>query len=166
MPLALVSNLATGCNLFIITYNEKDLYEFDYQGSLSDNVERTEKHYGDEYLAPMLAETKREPDMIKFSYNLICLLIDNFRGYTTQMTLGDNNVLSLGLNGTLERFHPKIKEYLLSENRYDYFAGEMGLFLGLGDGGHTALASSVQEKIAKGTSFNYYDDAASTKAIS
>ncbi len=82
--------------------------------------------------------------MIDFSYNLMCLMIDNFRGYTTQMGFIDNNVLSLGLNGTLEKYYPQIKTLILSEDRTKYLAGLYGLFMGLDDGGHTGLLTTLQ----------------------
>ncbi len=148
VPITLISNIVTGCNLFIIVYNEKDLYEFDYQGQLSDNLPRTDAYYGEEYSAPMIDETKpRQEDMIAFSYNLICLMIDNFRGYTTQMEFVDNNIVSLGLNGTLEKYYPIIKELLLSTDRITYLAGTLGLFYGLSDGGHTGLLANAVKTI-------------------
>ena len=95
----------------------------------------------------MKENTKRNKDMIDFSYNLICLLIDNFRGYTSQMRFIDNNVLSLGLNGTLEKYYPSIKNLLLSDDRKEYIAGASLLFIGLGDGGHTGLLSKLQQEM-------------------
>lgn len=103
LPITLLANIVTGCSLFTIVYNEEALFEFDYGEQIFDGVKRDEAYYGDTYNAPMVANTKRTEDMAKFSYNLICMLIDNFRGFTTQMAFIDNNVLSLGLNGTLEK---------------------------------------------------------------
>ena len=164
VPVTLISNIVTGCSLFIIVYNEKDLYEFDYQGQLSDNLPRTDAYYGEEYSAPMIDETKpRQEDMIAFSYNLICLMIDHFRGYTTQMEFVDNNIVSLGLNGTLEKYYPIIKELLLSTDRITYLAGTLGLFYGLSDGGHTGLlANAVKTTFASDNggrqALDYYAD--------
>ena len=165
VPFSLISNIVTGTQLFTIVYNEKDLYEFDYQGELG--PERMEEYYGDSFKAPMKENTKRKPDMINFSYNLICLLIDNFRGYTSQMTFIDNNVLSLGLNGTLEKYYPEIKKNLLSDDRTTYMAGAAALFFGLNDGGHTALMTKLQsEMFPKDNPItNYYADDSAVLSI-
>ena len=159
LPLTLISNIVTGCNLFLIVYNEENLYEFDYQGQLSNNMERTETYYGDSFKEPMMKDTDRSKDMIDFSYNLMCLLIDNFRGYTTQMEFIDNNIVTLGLNGTLEKYYPEIKTYLLSKNRKEYMAGVSGLFMCLADGGHTALMTSLQKDLFDGGNLiPYYEN--------
>ena len=163
VPLTLISNLITGANLFLITYNGESLYEFDYKGQLSDNVQRMDTYYGEEYSAPLLDTTKpRQSDMINFSYNLMCLMIDKFRGYTCQMEFVDNNVLSLGLDGTLERYYPSVKSLLLSEDKITYLAGLMALFFGLGDGGHTALLAdcvkpAFTDESGNSTLMNYYE---------
>ena len=150
VPLTFLANIVTGTTLFTICYNGEALYEFDYAGILLNGEKRTEDYYGDSYLAPILSNSERSQDMVDFSYNLICLLIDNFRGYTTQMAFIDNNVLSLGLNGTLEQHYPKIKANLLSKNKREYAAGISALFVGLGDGGHTGLVSSIINKMFVG----------------
>lgn len=168
IPLSLISDIVTGPSLFGITYNEKALFEYDYQGQLSNGLCRTEDYYGELYKAPMKENTARQEDMINFSYNLICLMIDNFRGYTVQMEFIDNNVLSLGLNGTLEKYYPGIKELLLSKDRAEYIAGLAGLFMGLSDGGHTAFGSKLQLEIfpeGKNIASYYKDDAASVNLI-
>ena len=143
LPLSLISNLVTGTSLYSIVYNEEALFEFDYKDRLgkvkgTEAKSRMEDFYGDTYKNIFKSDSNRSDDMINFSYNLICLLIDNFRGYTTQMKFIDNNIVSLGLNGTLEKYHPQIKKLLLSNNRKEYTAGFIGLFGGLSDGGHTA----------------------------
>ena len=147
VPIQLISGLATGCELFEIVYNGKALFEFDQQGQLSDSTERLENYYGELYKAPLKEKKERKEDMIKFSYGLICLMIDNFRGFTTQMEFIDNNILSLGLNGTLEKYYPEIKKFLLSKDIEEYYSGVSGLFLGLFDGGHTALLSNIPAEV-------------------
>ena len=146
VPFSLLSNIVTSTALFFVVYNEKALFEFDYQGDLPEG-KRMETYYGDLIKAPMKENTKRQKDMISFNYNLICLLIDNFRGYTSQMKFIDNNVLSLGLNGTLEEYYPAVKQLLLSEDRKEYIAGTTYLFFGLDDGGHTGLMTNLANEI-------------------
>ncbi|MBE6135614.1 MAG: hypothetical protein E7179_06420 [Erysipelotrichaceae bacterium] len=139
LPLTMIASIATGSNMLCITYNEKDLYEFDYSGELSQGVRRDEAYYGSQFHEAARSDTKRKEDLAEFSYNLLCLDIDNFRGFTTQMAFIDNNVLSLGLDGTIQKLYPELKKWLLSLDRIEYQAGMIGLFCGLSDGGHTSL---------------------------
>ena len=55
------------------------------------------------------------------------------------MVFGDELFQTLGLNALLEQHHPKIKEYLLSTDKKEYYQGLEALFSGLYDGGHTYL---------------------------
>ena len=87
-------------------------------------------------------QTARPEDLAKYTYSELCFVFDNLRGYTSQLAFGDNNLVSLGLNGLLEQHHPKIKEYLLSTDKNKYNIGLFTLFAGLADGGHTVLITS------------------------
>lgn len=138
VPFQFISNIITSATAYSVIYNEGSLYELDVMGQLSGGVEKMDKYY-DNYYEKLEEDVDRKEDLIKFSYDLICFEIDNRRGFTTQMALVDNNILSIGLNGTLERYYPRIKELLLSKNKKEYQAGLYCLFSGLGDGGHTAL---------------------------
>jgi hypothetical protein len=146
VPLQLISNLSADIHLFCITYNGKNLYEIDYSGQLSNSVGRLDTFYGDSFFEPIVSNEKRKDDVIDFSYNLLCLEIDNFRGYTNQMAFIDNNIVSNGLNGTLEAKYPNLKKLLLSSDKEEYCAGIISLFSGLSDGGHTGFLSKYIEK--------------------
>ena len=146
VPLQLISNLSSDVHLFCITYNGKNLYEIDYSGQLSNSESRLETYYGDSYLEPLISNEERKDDMIDFSYNLLCLEIDNFRGYTNQMAFIDNNIVSNGLNGTLEAKYPNLKKLLLSKDKEEYCAGILSVFSGLADGGHTGFLSKYVQK--------------------
>lgn len=146
VPLQLISNLSSDVHLFCITYNGKNLYEIDYSGQLSNSESRLETYYGDSYLEPLISDEERKDDMIDFSYNLLCLEIDNFRGYTNQMAFIDNNIVSNGLNGTLEAKYPNLKKLLLSKDKEEYCAGILSVFSGLADGGHTGFLSKYVQK--------------------
>ncbi len=139
VPFTLISNLSSETSLYVISYNEEGLYEFDYSGVLHVNDPRDNTYYGSKFNEIADSASSRKQDFANFNYNLLCMEIDNFRGYTSQMKFIDNNVLSLGLNGTLETLYPNIKKLLLSLNRKEYQAGLFALFSGLGDGGHTVL---------------------------
>jgi hypothetical protein len=138
VPFQFISNVITSATAYSIVYNEGSLYELDVMGQLSNGVEKMEGYY-DNYYEKLDDNVERKEDLKKFSYDLICFEIDKRRGYTTQMALVDNNILSIGLNGTLERYYPRIKELLLSKNKKEYQTGLYCLFSGLCDGGHTAL---------------------------
>jgi hypothetical protein len=138
VPITLLSDLTGGLSGYDITYNGKDIYIIDYNGYLGDSI--TLKDFGEEYSAPLNNVSEDRPiDLAKYTYNELCLVFDNFRGYTKQLVFGDDDLINLGLDKLLESKHPKIKEYLLSSNKLNYYEGLYALFSGLHDGGHTGL---------------------------
>lgn len=162
-PISLLSSLMGGIAQYDVAYNGKDVYVFDMGGQLGS---KTEAASFDDYYS-VLADTskKRERDLAEYTYNELCFVFDNLRGYTEQLVYGDNNLLTLGLNGLLDRYAPKVKKYLLSLDKEDYFEGITNLFYGLFDGGHTVLLSSFAEQAAAATrgsepefveAYNYY----------
>lgn len=144
LPLTLLSKLFGGKMLYNITYNGKDVYVLDYQPEIVD-VPTKGSTFGEQYFSYLNnTDTTRPKDLVKYTYNELCFAFDNLRGYTKQLVLGDENLLSLGLNKTLERYAPKTKEYLLSTNKIDYLEGMSSLFFGVGDGGHTGILSDFE----------------------
>ena len=144
VPLTLLSKLAGGFMGYNIQYNGKDLYVIDGQAQLTPEV-RKDAYYGPQYYEVLDDFTTTRPvDLAKYTYNELCFVFDNLRGYTSQLHMIDNNLLSLGLNGVLEQYRPKIKEYLLSTDKQNYYAGLFALFGGLNDGGHTAITTTSE----------------------
>ncbi len=138
VPLTLLSSLAGGVEQYNVAYNGNAVFTLDNGGSAY-GEKRDHVYFGDDYLSPLYdTETKRPADLIEYTYNQLCFNFDNLRGYTVQLFMGDNNLLSLGLNGALERFYPEIKAALLSPDKAEYYAGFNTLMAVLYDGGHTA----------------------------
>lgn len=156
VPLTFISTLSGGAKLYNIAYNTKDLYVLDYDNVLNNKTTdpntgkeipeaHTMAYFGTDYTDPIYDTTKERPDdLIAYNYGQICFDFDVLRGYTSQMLFGDNALISLGLDGLLETYYPKIKEYLLSENKTDYAFGYLLLFIGLYDGGHTTPAIKTE----------------------
>ena len=122
VPLTFLSKLAGGVSFYNAQYNGKDVYVIDGQAQLSDEV-RDVAYYSDSYYE-VLSDftTKRPEDLARYNYSELCFVFDNLRGYTTQLLFGDNNLLSLGLNGLLEQYYPSIKSSLLSlDNKKAHF---------------------------------------------
>ena len=144
VPISLLSSISGGLNGYSVGYNGKDLFVFDNQGYIT-GVASDYDYYEDLYLDPIIDVNKTRPvDLATFNYFQLCLNFDNFRGYTSQLFFGDNNLLSLGLNGLLEKYYPTIKTLLLSTDKANYLAGMSALFDGLQDGGHTvSLTGSI-----------------------
>lgn len=137
VPISLLSSLAGGQYLYDIAYNGKDLYMIDWGGEFGE--EKPTSYYGDAYKEILDDTTTTRPrDLADYTYGELCFNFDNLRGYTEQLVFGDNNLVTLGLNGLLEQYHPKIKEYLLSLDKNDYYEGLNALFYGLYDGVHTS----------------------------
>ena len=142
VPLSFLSKVAGGISYYNAQYNGKDIYVIDGNG-LIDNVEKSTKYFADSYYEVLDDySTARPQDLAEYNYSELCFVFDNLRGYTSQLLFGDNNLVSLGLNGLLERYYPKIKEYLLSTSKEAYYEGVYALFSGLDDGGHTGILSS------------------------
>lgn len=146
VPISFLSSLVGGHQLYDIAYNGQDLYMIDWGGQFGEA--KPTEYYGDAYRAVLDDTTTTRPkDLAEYTYGELCFAFDNLRGYTEQLVFGDNNLVSLGLNGLLEQYHPKIKEYLLSLDKNDYYEGLNALFYGLYDGGHTVelISSSVSQ---------------------
>ena len=143
-PLTLLSDLSGGLSGFDVTYNGKDIYVFDKNGYLGKSTGA--EYFGSNYLS-VLSDTssKRPNDLVNYNYNELCLVFDHLRGHTKQMVFGDDKLESLGLDRLLSNEHPKIKEYLLSTDKSNYYEGLVALFNGLADGGHTGLTFGFQE---------------------
>ena len=145
VPMTFLSQFAGGYQLYNIAFNGKDIYVIDYNGQLSE-MERTPDYYGDSYLDKLSnIDEERPEDLARYTYNELCFVFDNFRGYTSQLVMGDNNLLTLGLNGVLETYYPELKEYLLSNDKNKYYIGFNALFKGLDDGGHTVSLVNFAE---------------------
>jgi len=141
-PLTLLSKYFGGINLYNIAYNGKDIYVLDVGPSLSD-VERDTAYYGSKYNSKLNNFIWSRPkDLREYSYNELCFVFDNFRGYTSQMVFGDEAFRSLGLDGLLESYYPELKQDLLSSRRMKYYGALYTLFNGLADGGHTGLMTA------------------------
>ena len=140
VPLTFLSKFMGGSVLFNIAYNGKDVYVIDRNGQLG-----TPADYGaypTYYEVLNDTNTPRPVDLAKYSYNELCLVFDHFRGLTTQLLIGDNNLHTLGLDGTLETYVPGLKEYLTSTDKIKYYQGYHTLFGALYDGGHTSALAA------------------------
>ena len=145
LPFSFLAKLAGGLHTYNPQYNGKDIYVIDANGYIS-GEERSVSYFGDAYYEVLDdVSTPRHEDLIKYNYSELCFVFDNLRGYTSKLIFGDNNLLTLGLNGILEMYYPTVKEYLLSSNKTKYYQGIFALFAGLYDGGHTGLLSGSEE---------------------
>ena len=140
-PFSFLSSISGGLSLYDTSYNGKDVYVLDYGGQLGSAT--SANSYGASYYSVLKDKTtERKRDLADYNYNELCFVFDNLRGYTDHLVYGDSNLLSLGLNGLLDRFSPKVKEYLLSLDKMKYLEGITALFNGLYDNGHTVMISS------------------------
>ena len=138
-PLTFLSDFSGGNELYNVAYNGEDIYIIDFDGMTTDGEKRDTNYYRDTYYKVLGDfDTPREDDLIEYVYNELCLIFDNYRGYTSHLFMGDNNLLSLGLDGVLTQYYPKVKQYLLSKDKDEYLLGYFALFVTLFDGGHTS----------------------------
>ena len=143
VPFSLLGTLTGSLALYTVAYNGQDVYVIDRNGQLG---EGSSTMTYENYFNPMKDLTiARSRDMADYVYHELCFVFDHLRGYTEHLVIGDNNLLSLGLNGALEQYVPKVKELLLSTSKADYYLGIYYLFLCLYDNGHTGFLSSFEE---------------------
>ena len=62
-------------------------------------------------------DTPRSEDMALYNYGQLCFNFDNLRGYTAQLIFGDNNLLTLGLDGLLTKYYPDDIEYAIKKKK-------------------------------------------------
>ena len=164
MPLSFMSLFAGASWMYNVVYNGKNIYIFDRTGAMSsDGAARNSDYYGDPYYEILSdVDTPRYKDVAEYTYGQICCIFDHFRGYTSQLSFGDNNLLTLGTNGILEEYYPKLKQLLLSLDKKEYYAGYNVLLGGMSDGGHTASLMNVVDSpfafdcVAKNLDFETY----------
>ena len=165
-PLSFLSSLAGGLAGYNVSYNGKDIYVLDFAGQLG--LETDPNYFGSEYFNEN--NDLRPNDVINYTYNELCFVFDNLRGYTKQLYMGDDNLLGLGLDGVLSKDYPKTKEYLLSTNKDNYYEGLYALFNALNDGGHTTLVytgtpfSKAAEKLSEQEFKNINNDISTMSA--
>lgn len=149
VPMSLLSSFSGGLNGYYISYNGKSIYVLDTRGQLVDtNTDYAYFKTSEEYMSTFLDfETERAEDMIIYNYGQLCFNFDNLRGYTSQMVFGDNNLLTIGLDGILENYYPEIKELLLSKDKKEYYTGYYLTLSGLYDGGHTGAFNAGDKYI-------------------
>lgn len=142
VPLSLLSSLIGGTLGYDVSYNGKDVFVLDYGGQLG--TKTSPKYFSDFYFKSLNEINEPRPiDVINYSYNELCFVFDNLRGETEQLFLGEENLNELGLDGALTRDYQKIKEYLLSSRKDDYYEGYKMLMLALSDGGHTGIPQNT-----------------------
>lgn len=136
VPFTFLSKFAGGSALYNIAYNGKDIYVIDRAGQLGTPIDY--RKFGDAYYSELNDLSKPRPlDLAQYSYNELCFVWDNLRGYTSQLLIGDDSLISIGLDRTIERLSPKLKQYLLSTDKNQYYQGYYTLLCALYDGGHT-----------------------------
>ncbi len=136
-PLTLLSSFSGSIAVYNIAYNGEEIFILDWYESMG---KRTVPGSYENYYKDINELTEERPvDLANYVYNELCMSFDSYRGYTKQMVFGDELFQTLGLNALLEQHHPKIKQYLLSADKKEYYQGLGALFSGLYDGGHTYL---------------------------
>ena len=136
-PLTLLSSFSGSTAVYNIAYNGEEIFILDWYEMMGE--ETTPDSYSNYYTKIDDLSEARPVDLANYVYNELCMSFDSYRGYTKQMVFGDELFQTLGLNGLLEKHHPKIKQYLLSTDKEKYYQGLEALFAGLYDGGHTYL---------------------------
>jgi len=148
-PLTFLSSFSGSIALYNIAYNGEEIFVLDWYAAMGEQV--TPNSYENYYSRVADVTEKRPADLANYVYNELCMSFDSYRGYTKQMVFGDELFQYYGLDGLLEQYYPKIKQYLLSTDKKQYYQGLQALFSGLYDGGHTYLPTGpIEYETAKG----------------
>lgn len=93
--------------------------------------------------SPIYENTERSQAMIDYTYNELCLFMDNFYGRPSKAKIA-KSIAEKGFDKTLDDY-PEIKKLLLSKNRADFHLGTLLLDKATDDGGHTAMYIGIYE---------------------
>lgn len=155
-PLTFLSSFSGSIAVYNIAYNGEEIFVLDWYESMG--AQTIPGSYTDYYSKINDLSETRPVDLVNYVYNELCMSFDSYRGYTKQMVFGDSLFQTLGLDGLLEQHYPKIKQYLLSTDKNEYYQGLQALFSGLYDGGHTYLPSGSRiYENAKSKASNVYE---------
>ena len=138
-PLTLMSSFSGSIAVYNVAYNGEEIFILDWYEAMGEQT--TPDSYNNYYTKIDDLSEARPVDLANYVYNELCMSFDSYRGYTKQMVFGDELFETLGLDALLKQHHPKIKQYLLSTDKDQYYQGLNALFAGLYDGGHTYLPS-------------------------
>lgn len=101
-----------------------------------------EKYYNNSSLFNI---TERTPEMVEYTYNELCLVMDNLYGYPSKAEIS-SFVKEKGFDSTLDEYSDesrKAKELLNSRKMTDFLAGLSYLSVLFYDGGHTIIDNYI-----------------------
>ena len=130
--------LTTISDIFIDTYNAAEYCNGNiYFVHTTD--EMSAKCYFDK--AQAYSSSSRSPEMIQYTYNEMCFVMDNIYGYPSKAAISAS-VHQKGFDKTLDEYNDdsqRAKQLLLSSNKADFILGMCYLSNLFWDGGHTAF---------------------------
>ena len=143
LPVVAASNLFTGPTMITSFCTNKTLYFIDPNDS---NYETSSYCFDQKAQSEILGNFKngrRSADQAKLSYGSLCFLIDTFYGLPGREYLHDDLVNNRDLDSVLSNksdMTKKAKEFLSSQDEYEYFAGLDMLDAFLSDAGHSVVS--------------------------
>lgn len=122
-----------------------------YDGSVLNIIDNNDADFSstDEYkvkLRSLFNNKRRFGEYAKAAYNGLCFIFDIFYGHPEKSRLGES-IKENGLDYTLKTYNDEtrlIRDWLLSEDLVEYYAGLVGLNAALYDGGHTNLTDAFK----------------------
>ena len=128
--------LTTVSDIFYSSYNAGVYYD-DCIYFVHSSDEMNAKSYFEK--SKIYDKTTRSPEMIKYTYNEMCFIIDTMYGCPAKSQIAPM-IRQKGFDGALREFSDesrKAQQLLLSEDMVDFIAGMSTLSLLFNDGGHT-----------------------------
>ncbi|MDO4538647.1 MAG: S41 family peptidase [Coriobacteriales bacterium] len=156
LPLACESDLLAVASCAALFYNGTNLY-------LTDRYTPDIEALDPNYYQQLQSNHERPQDMVDFTYNNLCFLMDKLAGNTKSDALG-TLVAEVGFNKALDHDEAtrKTRELLKSTDFYEFIAGTEYLYA-LTANGHTTLADAAlmqnqayleSESVKDGSIFN------------
>ena len=157
VPIGFAMDLFSNENVLAGTYNQKDLFFFNYTENEFYN------EFGAKYYDPMFSEPIPQ-EYIDYTYNETCLRYDVFQGKAGRNSLEKNYDLTNGLDAALESrpLGKLIKQYLHSTVLEEFLAGATLLSFLKRDGGHSYY-EPLGEKLSDGSRPKWLTDSVMNK---
>jgi len=137
--------LPTVSDLFVITNNAGEYCNGNLYFVHAANEMVTQESYFDK--SSVYSSTKRTPEMIQYTYNEFCFVIDELYGRPSSAKIAAS-IEEKGFDKTLDEYSDesrRAKQLLLSDNTTDMIFGLCSLSKLFWDGGHTAFNACVAD---------------------
>ncbi len=145
MPYRTLADMFIGVTMYQSFFDGKNIYFCDTNGTYSPDKFIVSSSYINNIKEKFFKNEKRSEAFAKYTYDEMCFALDTNYGFPPRALLA-SSMFEKGFDGALSTYSERtknIKNYLLSSDVYEYYAGLYALDEYLDDHGHTVLYGSL-----------------------